>query len=419
MSTKKNLHRLIICILVLLVALAGIGMYNLNRLKAVEKKPQQGYTKLRFWTVSESYAEYMRTCAAAYNAQIDGEKIDLDVQVYSRSFIVDQINKSLLNDEQIPDLADIRFMDMHQFVNSAEHSMFLYPLNSLLSETDMPKSEAMEPFTFNNNLLALPYGRGEMAMFFNLDVCAAMGISYDEIHTWDEFFALGRHFASQKDVDLFALDVNNWDFLMAYLLQMDAEWVNKADTIELFQSASFQQIYDRIANALIKGWISIPDELNIYNQRFYESFQKGEYLCVIAPLQYAYDLILNAPDLLGKVRIRPLPETVENGKTPLVAQYGTAILARSKNIRLAKRFLEFAKIGEERYQRMAETLYGCSLSENANVNDAPKTEAFLNYFGEDALQDFPEMDEYGYNAASGLPKAIVPLASDFLGVCDE
>lgn len=398
----------------LLVCLIGVVCVWLYTLREAWEESQLDYTRLSFWTVSESYADYMLSCAQRFNEQSDGEKIELDVQVYSRSFIVDQINKSLLNDDQIPDLADIRFVDMHQFVNSAEHTMFLYPLNSLLAEDDAPRAAALEPFAFNSTLLALPYGSGEMALFVNVALLENHGVNTERIGSWEDFLALGK--ALKEDgVSLLAVDVNNWDLLLAAMLQRDADLANDADTGEIIRSDAFCAVYAALKDAVREGVTVIPEELDIYNQSFYASFQAGECACVVAPMEYAYNLIHNMPDLSGKIRIRPLPGVEAGDKSPLVAQYGTAILAKGKNIRLAKRFLQFAKLGEERYREMTDTLYVGSVSEGgAGARNAPRDAAFAAYFGEDAPFSFGAAEECSFSGASALPVAALQLTEDLL-----
>lgn len=414
MGMKKIMIHLGACLLVLLI---GVTAAELYKLKLPGENMQQEYTKLTFWTVGDRYADYMLSCAQEYNRQTDGEKIDLDVQVYSRGFIVDQINKSLLNDEQVPDLADIRFTDMHQFVNSAEHSMFLYPLGSLLPGKEKPREAALDAFSFNNILLALPYGRGEMVLFINEDLLNKQKIDPEAICSWEDFLNLGENLQRQG-IRLLAMDVNNWDLLLAMMLQRDAEIANAADSARIAASREFSQLVSQLKDAVEHGWVEAPEELDIYNQRFYKSFGEGEYLCVAAPMEYSCELIDNVPELSGKVAIRPLPDAEEDGSTPLVAQYGTAILARSKNIRLAKRFLEFAKLGEARYREMADKLYVRSVSsqDDRRVPDALEFQA---YFGEDAFRAFNAGTECGYSAESGLPEALAPLAAEFLSVYDN
>ena len=416
MRGKKRMLILCVCLLVCMVCIVIIWLYTL---KAPLGVPQQDYTRLSFWTVSESYADYMLSCAQRFNEQCDGEKINLDVQVYSRSFIVDQINKSLLNDDQIPDLADIRFVDMHQFVNSAEHTMFFYPLNSLIETDDAPETATLEPFSFNSTLLALPYGSGEMALFMNVELLDKYGVDPDGISSWEDFWNLGKEL-KEDGINLLAVDVNNWDLMLAAMLQRDPELANAADDQAIAHSDVFRETYATLRSAVREGVAIIPEELDIYNQSFYASFQAGECACVVAPMEYAYNLIHNMPDLSGKIRIRPLPGGEEGDKSPLVAQYGTVILAKGKNIRLAKHFLQFAKLGEERYREMTDALYVGSVSEqDVGARRTPRDSAFAAYFGEDALLSFDAAEKCGFSSASGLPAATLQLTEDLLDASEE
>lgn len=416
MQIKKLLLWLGLCVLILAIGIAGIMLYDL---RAPKERLQNDATQITFWTVSENYADYMRACAQSFNAYTDGEKIDLDVQVYSRSFIVDQINKSLLNDEQVPDLVDIRFTDMHQFVNSAEHSMFLYPLGSLFSEQDMPKATALDAFSFNNTLLALPYGLGEIVLFVNENVLFEQEINVESIQNWDDFFALGEKLG-KNGISLLAMDVNNWDLLLAMMLQKDPNAANLTDLNSVLRSEAFVEVYDRLKEAIRAGWITIPEGLDIYNQRFYDDFQSGVYLCVAAPLEYAGEFIASMPALSGQVRICPLPDMDTANNTPLVAQYGTAILSRSKNIRLAKRFLGYARLGEARYREMVDALYVRSISSTeGETYHVPQAPAFLDYFGSNALNALSPAQEHGYSAASALCEVVGTLVPELLSLCDD
>lgn len=416
MGMKRRMAWLGICILILILGTTGIWFFSMKR---TLNRPQQSYTRMTFWTVSEGYADYMRSCVEQYNAQTQEERIELDIQVYSREFIVDQINKSLLKDDQSPDLVDIRFMDMHRFVNSAEHSMFLYPLNSLLSEQERENNQSFDAFSFNNTLLALPYGSGEMVAFVNRQIMEQVGMEREELGEWNRFLSWGETL-SRNGVALFALDVNNFDLMLAMMLQCDAQLSEASDNTEIVHSDAYQQTHQLLIQLVRKGWAVIPEELDIYNQYFYKSFEEGECLCIFAPLEYASELIRNVPDMSGKVSIYPLPGVEVNQAAPYVAQYGTAILAKGKNIRLAKSFLQFAKVGEERYQEMADTLCVGKLSEETQAqHSVPENDAFLEYFGEDAFAAFTNVDKRYFNGASRLPEAVVPLAADLLGACEE
>lgn len=416
MRGRRRIFGLCACLLIGFIAIACIW---LHALKLPQEPPQQDRVRLSFWTVSESYAEYMLSCAQRYNEQTDAEKIDLDVQVYSRSFIVDQINKSLMNDDQIPDLADIRFVDMHQFVNSAEHTMVLYPLNSLLDSGEAPRNSALEPFSFNGILLALPYGSGEMALFVNEEILERYGGNPEDLDSWEALSALGEELKADG-VGLLAVDVNNWDLLLAGMLQRDAALANASDAQAIVRSDAFGEVYAALEDAVRDGAAVIPEDLDIYNQSFYAAFEAGEYMCVAAPMEYAYTLINNMPGLSGRIGIYPLPGVEQSGESALVAQYGTAILARGKNIRLTKHFLQYAKLGEDRYREMADALYVSSISaESADACRAPQNVAFAAYFGEDALRAFTASRERGFSGASGLPEAVLPLTEALLGACEN
>ncbi len=364
--------------------------------------PEPEVTQLEFWTVNSQYAAYMRDRADQFNRAAQGKKIDLTVKVYPRSFIVGQLSKTLFSDAGVPDMVDILFNDFNRFVSSADYTLLLYPLGSLLNGRSAPAPWAIEPFSFNLNPLAIPYASGQMMVFYNHPLMLRCGVDPASIKTWADYLAAGSVVADQG-IALFPLDISGNDLIFALMLDAsDAEANGPAGAV--LHSPSYQSTYLTLRDLLKSGVCRVSENYDIYNNAFFRAFEAGEYISVIASAEYALDLAANAPNLKDALYVQALPLPSTGTGAVSVAQYGTAITARCRDIPLAKEFLRFAK-----------------LSAGATSILSEAEQRLSGYFVNGFAQTVPDADQNirHFKGASALPVAAAEMVTQLLKSLDE
>jgi len=347
-----------------------------------EKEEQKEVVNFELWTINEFYSSFMQQKAESYNASAIGKEIRLDIKVYTRNQIAYKLKAAFQSGNGIPDFVDINYQDFSEFIGTSNYKLNLYPLNSLREDyAHTINQEALNPFTANGILFAIPYGTGREVVFYNVKLLSEYRVDASKCKTWEDFIAMGRHIQDMGGPMLCPLDIQNNDLFLMLLLQSGVDLQILSEE-ELSDTEEYKELFQLILSMCTSRQImSIPANYDIYNREFFEEFEQDSYVCIIAPLEYANELMRQLPRYNSQIVAYPLPGLYDSGTPVAVAQYATTITAQCKDISTAKEFLAYAKLEEEALYDITDTLLMQNIgSQKAVYTYTPDHVIYKEYF---------------------------------------
>lgn len=332
---KKGIFRG--CVIALLIVLtAGLASAQTN-------------VTLTFWTFVADHADYYEKMVEAFNEAYPEYNLTLQTTTMPVDQMHDNLLVSFLAGVGAPDIVDVNIQWAGLFFKqNPEYFVDLTPLVD--SYRDVLNPERIKVYTdTNGRILGLPTHLGAGIAYYYRPPFEDAGINIDDITYYDDWIAAGKK-VTRPDQNVYMTAVQNRlarEFLLFTMQKggymVDPEGNVTVDGPKAVEALQF--IYDlvhehKIAMIAPGGTVNEPP--------FFDAVNRGQVLSLPYAQWYMIRYKSFMPDLAGDVYIRPLPLWEPGGYTSAtMGGTGTAITAGAKNVEVAMKFLEFAKLTYE------------------------------------------------------------------------
>ena len=376
---------------------------------AAEKQATTGKQKvnLELWTFIEVHQKFYEEMVTSFNAENEDYEIVLKTSNIPMNQMHDQLLLSLLSGSGAPDIVDVQIRWAGLFFKS--NPEYFANLNDIVENHKQYLNESILLLESapDKSSRCIPFDLGGGVRFYNKPAFDAAGIDIDQIKYWSDWIEAGKKL-HQPEKDIWFTAVQ-YAFAREYLLftmQKGGYMVDPEGKITMDEKASveaLQFMYD-----MLHTWnvAEIAPNGSVYDQAFFEKMNKGEVLSLPHAYWYTSRFKSFMPDLKGKIAVRPLPiwpdseiETTSMGGT------GTAVVASSKNVDAAKKFLEYCKLSYEGNVKIATSLGFDPL--RTDVYDDPRLSVADPFFMNESVLDVVKagMDNF-------IGKPVWPVSTD-------
>lgn len=401
---RKNSIRVLVALLLLLSFGTSIYAGASKEKQAVGEKKR---VELELWTFIEVHQKFYEEMAKTFNAENPDVEVVLKTSNIPMNQMHDQLLLSLLSGSGAPDIVDVQIRWAGLFFKS--NPQYFANLNDIVEKhKDVLNSSILLQFSDpEKNILGIPFHLGAGVMFYNKPAFDAAGIDIDKIKYWSDWIEAGMKL-HQPEKDIWFTAVQ-YAFAREYLLftmQKGGYMVDTEGKITIDEKPSvdaLQFMYD-----MLHTWnvAEIAPNGSVYDQAFFEKMNKGEVLSLPHGHWYTSRFKSFMPDLAGKIAVRPLPIWEDSDiETTSMGGTGTAIVASSKNVDVAKRFLEYCKLSYEGNVKIATSLGFDPL--RTDVYDDPRVAVPDPFFMNEVVLDTVKagMDNF-------IGKPVWPISTD-------
>ncbi len=397
------MRKLIVLVLVLTVATSLFAGATAEKQTTGEKKK----VELELWTFIEVHQKFYEEMVKTFNAENKEYEISLKTSNIPMNQMHDQLLLSLLSGSGAPDIVDVQIRWAGLFFKS--NPEYFAKLNDIVENHKefLNESILLQFSDPDKNIMGIPFHLGAGVMFYNKPAFDAAGIDIDQIKYWDEWIEAGKKLHQPEKNIWFT--VVQYAFAREYLLftmQKGGYMVDPNGKITMDEKKSveaLQFMYD-----MLNTWnvAEIAPNGSVYDQAFFEKMNKGEVLSLPHAYWYTSRFKSFMPDLNGKIAVRPLPMWRDsNIETTSMGGTGTAVVASSKNVDAAKKFLEYCKLSYEGNVKIATYLGFDPL--RTDVYDDPRLSVPDPFFMNESVLDVVKagMDNF-------IGKPVWPVSTD-------
>lgn len=325
----------------LLVTVMLVGM-----MAGCAKQESDGPTTIDFWTFQDLHVEFYEKMVEKWNAANPDRQIKLNATVYPFDDMHSKLLIALQSGKGAPDLVDI---ENGKIANFLKGDIQLEPLNDIVEpELDNIVKARVDIYSANGKYYGICFHVGAAVIYYNTELCDLAGIDYNNIKTWDEYYAAGEKLkAAAPDKYWACLESTDIWHMWPQLAQAGGDMVDASGKPSIDSDAMVKVLeYNR--KMLDEGIAAVAPGDYMHAEEFYGEMNKGTYASVVMPMWYMDRFTDHMPDLSGKIAIKSLP--VWDSSSPRsVGQGGTctSVTSQAKDKQLTKDFLAFAKLSKE------------------------------------------------------------------------
>ncbi|MDR1705780.1 MAG: extracellular solute-binding protein [Clostridiales bacterium] len=305
-------------------------------------------TEIEFWTFQDLHVEFYEVMAEKWNEANPDEQINFIPTVYPFDDMHNKLLIAFQSGVGAPDLVDI---EIGKYANFLRGDIQLLPLNDVVEpELDNIVKARVDIYSKDGSFYGICFHVGAAVIYYNAELCEAVGIDWENINTWDEYYAAGEAFKAANP-DLYWTSVESGDIWHMWPMissqgsdMLAADGTPTIATPEMAKALEFnKKMVDEGIAVVAPGSPSYH-----HSEEFYQLMNSGAIASISMPMWYMDRFTDHMPDLSGKMAIAPLP-VWEEGQPRSVGMggTGTSVTAQSENADLVKRFLAFAKLSKE------------------------------------------------------------------------
>jgi len=302
----------------------------------------QKKTDLTLWTFNELHAQYYATAVDAWNKANPTKAINLKAEVFPYDDMHNKLLIALQSGKGAPDLADI---EISKFPNYLKGKIQLAPLDDLLNPIRKNFVQArLDIYGKDGKTYGICFHVGAAVIYYNTDITNAAGVDIDKIDTWDDFVKAGLQVKDKTGKPMTTVETTDQWSYWPLISQQKSDYTDKngAITIDNEINTKTLQFLSDLVNVQ-KIAVVAPGGFH-HSEQYYGFMNDGGAASVWMPMWYMGRFTDYMPDLKGKIAIRPMPRWTKGGnRSAGMGGTGTAAIALSKNVQLAKEFLVFAK----------------------------------------------------------------------------
>lgn len=404
---KKVISLLVILTMMVTALLTGCG----------SSSSSGSGTELKLWTFVGLHGNFYKDAAKRWNKAHPNEKINLKVTTYPYADMHNKLLVALQSGVGAPDISDV---ELGQFPNFLKGTPQIANLSDLVSaDKDKFVQSRFKLYSKDGKLYGLDFHVGATVAFYNKDICAQAGVDPTKIKTWDDFEAAGKTIkAKTGKLMCYVSQTATWEFTLM-TAQKGSDVFDENGNVTLDNQTNIdilKKLHDMI---YVDKIAAVSPGGQVDTEEGYGAVNKGKVAAVVMPFWYTSRFLENMPDLKGKMLVTAPPQfTAEQGGKYMTAGLGgtgTVIPSQGKNIKLAKKFLQFAKETKEASIKIWEQLgfdpprWDAWNEISSNMKDSKYTEYFAN--GKDLFKVLvPMKDSVNIQRSTSLS----PTANDLL-----
>jgi arabinosaccharide transport system substrate-binding protein len=317
--------------LLLILTVAGLSAFAQN-------KP----TKLTLWTFQELHLGFYNEAVKVWNAQNPGKLIELDGQVFPYADMHNKLLVAVQSGVGAPDISDI---EISKFPNFLQGKIPLVPLNDVIDPyRDKFVQARLAIYSKDGKNYGLCFHVGAEVMYYNMDIMKQAGVNVDKIEMWDDYVKAGQQVMAKTGKPMTTVETTDqWSF-WPLIAQQKSDYFDKNGKVWLDNATNVKTL-QFLQDLIYKYKIAVTAPGGFHHaEQYYGAMNSGSFGSIWMPMWYMGRFTDYMPDLAGKIAVRPLPRWTKGGyRSGGMGGTGTAVLAQSQNIDLAKKFLFFAK----------------------------------------------------------------------------
>lgn len=301
--------------------------------------------KLTLWTFQELHTQFFKEMLAQWNANPDNTPLEIDMQVYPYEDMHNKLTIALENGVGAPDIVDI---EINMFANYLKGNIKLADLNDyVVPMADKLVMSRFENYARDGKYYGIDHHIGACVVFYNVELLESAGIDYKAIKTWDDFHAAGKTLLEKTGKPMTTWEVTDCWSIYPLLSQHGGDWLTMNNEVRMDE----QVVIDTIAfmQSMLEDGTAVTTPGGMHHmEEYYGWMNAGGCASVVMPFWYSSRFTDYMPDLAGKIKLAPMPLWADGGhKSAQMGGTGTAVVASSENVELAKEWLAFAKLSFE------------------------------------------------------------------------
>jgi arabinosaccharide transport system substrate-binding protein len=304
-----------------------------------------GETAITFWTFNALHQTFYEDAAKRWNEANPDRKIKLEATTYPYQDMHNNLLLSIQSGVGAPDMADI---EISKFANFLKGTPQLESLNDIVDPVkDKMVQSRLDIYSKDGTVYGLPTHVGAAVMYYNTELLGQAGVNPDDIKTWDDYMEAGKKVLAATSKPMTTIETaDQWTF-WPMIVQRGSDYLGKDGSVILDNDKNIATL--EFIKSMADEGIAIPvPGGNHHAEEYYGFMSQGGSASVLMPIWYMGRFTEYMPDLKGKIAIRPLPSWEAGGKRSAgMGGTGTVITTQSKNKKLVKDFLAYAKLSEE------------------------------------------------------------------------
>ena len=367
--------------------------------------------KLTLWTFQALHTDLYKEMEAKWNADPDKPKIEIDYQVMPYEEMHDKLTIALQSGEGAPDLVDI---EINKFANYLKGDIGLAPMNEYVEPIeDHLVMSRLNNYAKDGKYYGIDHHIGATVLFYNTALLEEAGIDYTTIKTWDDFHEAGKVLLEKTGKPMIVWESSDCWSIYPIVNQHGGDWLAPDGTVRMDEPVVIDTL--KFMKAMLDDGTAIAcPGGNTHSEEFWGWMNGGNCASVSMPFWYLDRFTNYMPDLKGKMKVAAMPLWPDGGhKSAQMGGTGTAVVASSPNVEVAKEFLAFACLSFDGcvttwkicgFDPILKDVYGSEEMKEPNV--------FFDYYDQDifavlagVLDDIPDtcISEY-FPTASDIVK---------------
>ena len=342
---------------------------------------------LEIWTFVDFHAEYYERMAELFNELHPEIELELTAVTYPFEQMHEKVSIGLYTGLGLPDIAELEIFYAPSMVANGHDKMV-----DLTDMVEKYRDEivwgSISPYMYDGKVYGAAYNIPVAVMFYNKELFDEAGISIDDIKTWDDFREAGKKITKDLDgdgvIDQYMMAVTTEEINMWHVLtrQLGSNVFDENGNV-IVDCDENVYVAEMLQKFIFEDGIATTIS-SYHDPNFFEMFNSGKIAAVPNPDWYMSRFEEFMPDLAGKVYVRPLPKWSIGGTTSSTAGgAGKMIFTTSKNIEVAKQYVEFVCLSQEASRRVLNELK--FTSNRLDLYEDPEIYQPMPYFGNEIV----------------------------------
>ena len=296
--------------------------------------------QLTLWTFQELHTELYQTMLDKWNADPDKPALAIDFQVFPYEDMHNKLTIALQSGEGAPDLVDI---EINMFANYLKGDIGLAPMNEYVEPiADHLVMSRLNNYAKDGKYYGIDHHIGATVMFYNTKILEEAGIDYTAIKTWDDFHEAGKVVLEKTGKPMIVWESADCWSVYPMVNQHGGDWLTPDNQVRMDE----QVVIDTLAfmKSMLDDGTAIPCPGGwTHTEEYWGWMNGGNCAAVCMPFWYLDRFTNYMPDLAGQMKVAAMPLWSDGGhKSAQMGGTGTAVVASSANVDIAKEFLAYA-----------------------------------------------------------------------------
>ncbi|WP_227521930.1 ABC transporter substrate-binding protein [Bacillus solitudinis] len=306
-------------------------------------------TTLSLWTFAAYHQDHFAHMLDRWNEEHPDEPINLEMTNYPFEEMHNKLLIALQSGVGAPDLANIEIKKWSSFLQGSEEDIELVPLNDIVEPIlDKAVTARFTNYSKDGTYYGLPTQVAATVTYYNKQIMDEAGIDPLTIETWDEFVEAGKVVKEKTGKPMTTIEAPGaWSF-WPLISQRGSDLIGDDGSV-IIDNEINTEVLQFVSDMVHVHEIAIPAPGGDHSaEEYFGFFADNGAASVVMPAWYMSRFRDYMPNMAGNIVITPMPAWEKGGsRSAGMGGTGTAITKQSKNVDLAKRFMEFAKLSEE------------------------------------------------------------------------